>query len=201
LRMPVGKGRSRPFRDLQPALHRRARQATFEPGGDMPEAVERHEVAGTVEANEVARPAEQGNVGNAVFLLHHPPPSVEMLLEYAEQAPRFRDVALERTLVGDLLAGKFVEIADLAEHRPDAAHLEMYPLDGLVSARSVGRQQLTGFLGEILQDRPGFEQPERYAGRPIRIDDRRDLAIRIERQELRRLLVILVEIDEVHLVR
>src|SRR6185437_6758572 len=105
----------------------RARQRSSQAGTCL--RLSNHEVAGTVEANEVARPAEQGNVGNAVFLLHHPPPSVEMLLEYAEQAPRFRDVALERTLVGDLLAGKFVEIADLAEHRSDAAHLEMHPLD------------------------------------------------------------------------
>ena len=37
-----------------------------------------------------------------------------------------------------------MEEADLAEHRPDPAHLEMHPLDGLPAARGILRQQLAG---------------------------------------------------------
>src|ERR1700730_18298223 len=94
-----------------------------------------------------------------------------------------------------------MEEADLAEHRSDPAHLEMHPLNGFPTARRVARNELAGLLGEILQDRAGLEQPERLAAWPVGIDDRGDLAVRIERQKFRRLLVVLVEVDEKHLVR
>src|ERR1700704_1782185 len=45
------------------------------------------------------------------------------------------------------------------------------------------------------------EQPERLAIRSIRIDDRGDFAVRVQRQELWRLLVVLVEVDQMHFVR
>ena len=51
------------------------------------------------------------------------------------------------------------------------------------------------------QDRTGFEQPERLTIRSIRIEDGGDFATRIQRQELRRLLVVLVEVDEMHFIR
>ena len=62
-------------------------------------------------------------------------------------------------------------------------------------------QQLAGLLREILQDRAGLEQRQRLAARTIGIEDRRDFAVRIEREEFRRLLVVLVEVDQVQLVR
>src|SRR5581483_11545865 len=98
------------------------------------------------------------------------------------------------------LASELVEEADLAEHRSDAAHLEMHPLDGLPAARRVGRQQLAGLLGEILQDRAGLEQAERLAARTVGIEDCRNLAVWIERQKFGGLLVVLAEIDEMRLV-
>src|SRR6202022_318642 len=102
----------------------------------------------------------------------------------------------ERPLVRKVLAGEFVEEAELAEHRTDPAHLEVQPLDRLVSPRGISREQLSGLLGEILQDRTRLEQAERLSTGSIRIEDRRDLAVRVQRQELRRLLVVLVEVDE-----
>ena len=45
---------SRPLRDLQPALHRRPRQAALQPGRNMHERIERDQFARAVEADEVA---------------------------------------------------------------------------------------------------------------------------------------------------
>src|SRR6266851_9726178 len=190
-----------PLRNFKPALHRRSRKAALQPGRDVSKAIERHEFACAVKADQIAHPAEQRDVGDGLLVVHHPPPSAEASLHHPEQARGFGNIALKRPLVGDLLAGEFVEKADLTEHRSDPAHLEVHPLDGFVSARRIVRQQLSSFLGEILQDRPGFEQPERLAIRSIRIEDSGDLAVRVQRQEFRRLLVVLVEVDEMHFVR
>jgi hypothetical protein len=59
-------------------------------------------------------------------------------LNHAEQAFGFGDIALERPLVGNLLAGEFMEVADLAKHRADPADLEVHPLDGYRRAASAG---------------------------------------------------------------
>ena len=127
-------------------------------------------------------------------------PSGKPRLHYIEQAFRLGDVTLKRPLVGKILAGEFVEEADLPEHRPDPAHLKVQPLDGLVSQRRIIRQKLAGFVREILQDRPGLEQRQRLAAGPVRIEDRWNLAVRVHRQEFRRLLVVLVEVDQMYLV-
>src|SRR5712672_2205300 len=192
---------SRPLRNFKPALHRRSRKATLQPGRDPREAIEFDKFARTGEADQVAHPAEHRNIGNRILGAHDPRPPIKAGLNHAQQARGFGAIALQSPLVGDLLAAELVEIADLTEHRSDPAHLEVHPLDGLVSARRIVRQQLSGFLGEILQDRPGFEQPERLAAGPVRIDDRGDLAVRVQRQELWRLLVVLVEVDQMHFVR
>src|SRR5882757_10401707 len=154
---------SRPLRDFKPALHGRPCKATLQPGRDVSKAIERHEFACAVKADQIAHPAEQRDVGDRVLVVHHPPPSAQASLHHPSRARGFGDIALKRPLVGDLLAGEFMEIADLTEHRSNPAHLEVNPLDGFVSARRIVRQQLSGFLGEILQDRPRFEQPERLA--------------------------------------
>jgi hypothetical protein len=46
-----------------------------------------------------------------------------------------------------------MEEADLAKHWPDATHLEVNPLDRLPSPHRIGREELAGLLGEVLQDR------------------------------------------------
>ena len=84
-------------------------------------------------------------------------PARKPRLQHAQHALRLIAIALERTLVGDLLAREFMEIADLAEDRPDRGHLKEDPLDGLVAQHRIFRQQLAGLLREIEQDRPGLE--------------------------------------------
>jgi hypothetical protein len=93
-----------------------------------------------------------------------------------------------------------VEEADLAEHRTDAAHLEHHPLDRLVATCRIGGNELAGLVGEIEQDRARLEQRQRPAAGAARVEDRRDLLVRVERCELGRLLLVAIEGDAVRLV-
>src|SRR5580704_14005908 len=100
-----------PLWNLQPALHRGPRQAARKPGRDVGERIERDQFARAVEADEVTHPADQRDVGDGVFVVHDPLPVFETPFEHIQQAPGFRDIALERTLVGDVLTGEFMEEA------------------------------------------------------------------------------------------
>src|SRR6516164_10728323 len=72
-------------RHLQPAPHRRPREATVEPRLYMKKAVEADELARSVKADEVAHPAEQRNIGDAVVSAHHPVAAREPFVEDTEQ--------------------------------------------------------------------------------------------------------------------
>jgi len=90
-----------------------------------------------------------------------------------------------------------VEEAKLAEERADASHLEHQPLQHLVAV-CLG-QQLAGLFRKIDQDRTGFEQGERLAVRSMRVDDRGDLVVGIQRKEFGRQLVIRREVHQMRL--
>ncbi|CAM2168521.1 hypothetical protein BLAT2472_10893 [Burkholderia latens] len=188
-------------RDIEPARNGRTRDERVERSRDMPELAEADEIARLVEADEVAHPREDRDVGDRVRIAHHPVAVREMRVEHAEQPLRFGDVTVARTLVLVVAAREFMEEADLAEHRTDAAHLEHHPLDRLVAARQILRDQLARLVREIDQDRPRFEQRQRPAVGTVRVDDRRNLVVRIQRQEFGRQLVVRVEAHEVRLVR
>src|SRR5277367_2200991 len=115
------------FRNLQPALHRRSCKPAIEPCRDLFQFVERNELPRAVEADQIAHPAQQRDVGDGVVVAHDPLPPVETLLENTEQTLRFDAIAFERAFVLEVLARKFVEETQLAEHRADAAHLEEHP--------------------------------------------------------------------------
>src|SRR3546814_9074267 len=51
---------------------------------------------------------------------------------------------------------------------------------------------------EINEDCTGFEQRERRIARPIRIDDRRHLVVRVDRQEILTELLVLRDVDRVN---
>ncbi len=149
----------------------------------MLEGVEIDQVSGFVEANQVAHPAEHGDVGDGVVVVHDPLAAVQAALHHAQQALGLGDVALQRPFVLVLPAGEFVEEAHLAEHRPHRRHLEEHPGDGLVAPRRVGWDQPAGLVGQVEQDGAGLEQAERLPARPIGIDDRRDLAVGVQGRE------------------
>src|SRR6266700_1681183 len=87
--------RSRPLRNFKPALHGRPRKAALQPGRDVSKAIERHEFARTVKADQIAHPAEQRDVGDRVLVVHYPPPPAEASLHHPEQARGFGDIALK----------------------------------------------------------------------------------------------------------
>jgi len=68
----------------QPALHRRAREATFEPRLHMRKAVEADELTRFVKADQVAHPAEQRNIGDGVVGADDPFATGEPLVKDAQ---------------------------------------------------------------------------------------------------------------------
>src|SRR5215469_9802728 len=79
------------------------------------------QIAGAVEADEVAHPGEHRHVGDSVGTAHEPATCREARLQYLQQAPRFGDVAIARALVFVVATGELVEKTHLTEHRPDPA--------------------------------------------------------------------------------
>src|SRR5437764_171210 len=82
------------------------------------------QLARSIKADQVVHPRESGDVGDRVRVAHDPGTALQLVVQHAEQAFRFGHVAVARALVLVILAGELVEEAELAEHRPDAGHLE-----------------------------------------------------------------------------
>ena len=105
---------------------------------DVGEVGDADQLAGAVELDQVVDPREGGDVGDRVVVAGEPGALAEAPVDHREQPLRLGDVAVARPLVLVVLAGELVEEADLAEHRPDPAHLEHQPLDRRVAAGRVG---------------------------------------------------------------
>ena len=74
----------------------------------------------------------------------------------------------------------------LAGHRSEPADLPEQPFQHRLPPAQVGRQKLPSLVGQVHQDRAGFEYRERLAAVRRRvIDDRRHSIVRADRQELR----------------
>jgi hypothetical protein len=80
----------------------------------------------------------------------------------------------------------------LAHHRPQSAHLQHQPLQSFRTALAVAGQQLPGF----------FRQPEQNGARfhhgKVIVDQARHLAVGVQFQELRPLLLALGQIERLH---
>src|SRR5262249_22603880 len=70
------------------------------------------------------------------------------------------------------------------------------PLQHFVFLSRVLGQELAGLLGEIHEDRAGFDHPERLAAGAVMIDDRRDFVVRVDLAEFGAVLLALPDIDE-----
>ena len=75
-----------PLRYVEPALHRRPGEPAFQPCRHLLQRIECDEIARAVEADQVAHPAEHGNIGNGIFIVHDPLPSIKPRLQHTEQA-------------------------------------------------------------------------------------------------------------------
>ena len=87
-----------------------------------------------------------------------------------------------------------LEMHGLAGERAEARGDEQQPGQqlGPVLRRA---EELAGLLGEIDQDGGGIEHPRLLAAGPVRIDDRRHLAVRVDRAEGGRVLLALAGVD------
>src|SRR5262249_21215620 len=188
------------LRYLQTTLYGRSSKTTFQPSRHLLQAIEINELTGPVESDEVAHPTEHRNIGDCIVIAHDPMASMKACFHDTEYPFRLVQIVCEGAFVGNLTTCELVEVADLAEHRPDEGHLKEQPLDRLTAARCITRQKTASLLGEIEQDRAGSEKPERRTAGPVGINDRRNLAVRVQGQELRRLLLVHAEVDDVRLI-
>src|SRR3546814_8649639 len=102
-----------------------------------------------------------------VGLAHDPVAAAQALVQYAKQAARFGHIAVPRPFVFVILAGEFIEETELAEHRPDSAHLEHQPLNRFVARGGIPRSQPACFVGQVDQNGAGLEQGKRLALRAV----------------------------------
>jgi len=107
-----------------------------------------------IEARKHTHPGKYRDVGDGVGVPHHPGTPGEPLIQHAKQPLGFCDVSITRPLVLEILAGEFMEEADLAEHRADATHLEHHPLNRFIASRAFLREKLTRLVCQIDEDRP-----------------------------------------------
>jgi len=92
-----------------------------------------------------------------------------------------------------------LEMNGLARERPEARANEQKP--GQQFRPFLGlAEELAGLLGQIEQNGGGIEDARLLAARPIRIDDRRHFAIRVDRPEHRCVLFALARVDRDDLV-
>ena len=140
-----------------------------------------------------AQPGKDGDVGDRVLVAGDVLARGQAPVEDAVEALRLVAVAVDR--VRNLLGRVDAEVVRLAEHRADARHLEHQPLERAPAAAHVGRQESAGLGREVHQDRARLEQGDRRAVGAVGVDDRRDLVVRADRQELGPELVAGADID------
>src|SRR6056297_4279232 len=151
-----------------PSAHGRALASALEPAPHVREPVDIDLVQPAHLDPGIDGHVRNGIVAGQTLVLRQPP------VEHAVQAQRLVAVALDR--VGDTLGRIAQEVPALAEHRPQASHLEIQPLEHPVARRALPGQEAAAALGQVLQDGPGLEQRE-LAARPVPVDDGGDLVV------------------------
>ena len=147
----IGRRRSaaQVFAEVDAPLHRRALLYRLAPAGDIGEIVER-----LTERLGDQHPGPRGHISDRIFVDNvfsrlQPP------LQDAQAAVVFVGVALVR--IGMLPLSVVDVVAELAGHRAEIADLPEQPLEGLLAAAAALRHEAAGLLGEVDQDRAGFE--------------------------------------------
>src|SRR5690606_10017964 len=87
-----------------------------------------------------------------------------------------------------------VEVAKTPAEERRAAHLPHEPGEDLRAVCGFGRQEGTEFFGEIDEDRARFEYPNWLGAAAI--EERGDLAVRVDADEAARELVALADVDQ-----
>src|SRR3546814_12812813 len=92
-------------------------------------------------------------------------PICEVAVEHPVKAVCLFRVALQTV---SLLGGVASKMVRLPESWTDSAHLEHQPLDRLQPRDRIGRQQSTGLLGQVEQDRAALKQHQALPARTDR---------------------------------
>jgi hypothetical protein len=139
-----------------------------------------------------------GDVGDRVFVAGEVFGLAQAALEDAGEALGLGRVALDR--VGDgpslyVLGGVAQEVRRLPAHRPEAGHLPGEPLQRDAALARIGGQQAAGLLGQVLQDRAGFEHRVGAAGEGrVVVDDGGQLVVGVDAPELGGVLLALEDV-------
>ena len=120
-----------------------------------------------------------------------------LLVHNAVEPPGFVGVAIDGIV--DFLGRVFAEMMRLAQHWPDAAHLEHQPLQDLEFEPVAVGQEFSGFRRQVEQDGARFEQRHGVAIGALRIDQRRYLVVGADGQELGLELVARANVDRKNL--
>src|SRR5437867_1590343 len=129
-------------------------------------------------------PAEDGEIGDRHLRAGGIRHLAQPLVEDAVEPARLLHVALEAVAAVRLLLD-LQEMVHLSGDRPEPAHLPHQPFEHRHLAAQIAlRPELAGLLAEINQDRAGFEDADRPPARPVAVDDRRDLAVRADPDEV-----------------
>src|SRR6185437_709348 len=91
-----------------------------------------------------------------------------------------------------------VEMSETTAKIRSGAHLPEQPGEALGTRCALARQQLTELLGQVEQDRAGFEHP--YGFRRAAVQERRNLRVRVDGHETAAELLPLTDIDEPRIV-
>src|SRR6266851_5095114 len=142
-------------------------------------------------------PAEDREIGDRHLVAGGELHLAEALVEDAIEPPRLLHIAFE-AVAAVLCLLNLQEMVHLAGHWPEPAHLPHQPFEHRHLAPHVAlRPELAGLLAEIDQDRARLEDADRLAARALAVDDRRDLAVRADLDEVGLELVALADIDRV----
>jgi hypothetical protein len=113
-------------------------------------------------------------------------------VEHIQLALGFHREAVDR--VFDLARRIGVEMPEAAAQVGRAAHLPEQPRQALGALPQVGGQEGAELLGQVQQDRAGLEHADRL--RPAAVDQRRDLGVRVGRDEAAAELLAFVDADQ-----
>ena len=143
-------------------------------------------------------PAQNGKVGNRE-LVGDELAIGEPAIEHTIKPARLLGEPLE-SITPVLLVRERDKVMHLARHRPKAAHLPHQPFQHRNPLAKILGQKLASLLAQVEQNGAGFEHARRPAMRAIGIDDRRNLVVRADLEEIRRELLVLGDIDWIDLI-
>jgi hypothetical protein len=169
--------------DDPPALDRRARRDCVDPARDVLVIVDAQEGLGLVVDRaeyEGREPREVGDVGEGVFLARQEPAVRKPLVGDIEDALGLHRIAIDR--IFDLLGRIGVEVTEAATHERPARHLPEGPGEHLGARGRIGGEEHPELFGQVHEDRPALEHPDRGIG-VAAVKERRDLRIGIHRDK------------------